>query len=389
MNEIYYDNSATTQVCREAIKAALFAMKEEYGNPSSVHGRGVAAFHHLNQARATIAKAWGVSDEEVYFTSCGTEANNTVIYGAAMSGGKRAKRLLISAIEHPSVEQPAKYLMNKGYELDIIPVNQEGILDVEVLREKLGPDVALVSIMHVNNETGSIQPVQQIGAAIRELAPQAVFHVDAVQSFAHIPLELKAWNVDACTISGHKIHAPKGIAAFWLRRGERIQPLLRGGGQERTMRSGTENMPGILALAAATSQASARMQDHEKQILSVRQCLLDGLLSHLPDIVVNSPPNGAAHILNLSFLGTRSEVLLHCLEENGVYISAGSACTSKSSKGSHVLKAMHLPPEVIDSALRFSFSRFNTVEEAERAIEIIVPAVQQLRGIMGGKNKRR
>lgn len=389
MDTIYYDNSATTKVCQEAIEASLLAMKEEYGNPSSVHGRGVAAFQHLNQARSTIAKALGIAETEVYFTSCGTEANNTIIYGAAMAGGKQAKRLLISSIEHPSVEQPAKYLMNKGYNLDILPVNQNGILDIDALREKLGPDVALVSVMHVNNETGSIQPLQQIGAAIREIAPQAVFHIDAVQSFARLPLELKAWKADACTVSGHKIHAPKGIAALWLREGVSIQPLLRGGGQERGMRSGTENMPGILAFSAAVTQANTQMACHNKQIHAVRQHLLAGLQSQLPDIVVNSPQNGAAHILNISFLGTRSEVLLHYLEQNGIYVSAGSACTSKSSKGSHVLEAMQLSPEIIDSALRFSFSRFNTVEEAERAVEIIVPAVQELRRIMHRKNKRR
>lgn len=389
MREIYYDNSATTQVCQEAAQAAFDAMTSEYGNPSSVHSRGAAAFRRLNQARSTVAKAMGVNPDEIFFTSCGTEANNTAIYGAALSGGKRAQRLLISSIEHPSVDQPAKYLMNKGYQLDFVPVDQQGQVDLEALRQLLGEDVALVSIMHVNNETGSVQDLPAIGAAIRELAPQAIFHVDAVQSFARLPLELKNWRADACTISGHKIHAPKGIAALWVRQGCRVQPLLRGGGQERNFRSGTENMPGILAMAAAVEQACGNMSQYREQILAVRQCLLSGLQAELPDLVVNSPENGAAHILNISFLGTRSEVLLHYLEQSQLYVSSGSACTSKSSKGSHVLEAMHLPPEVVDSALRFSFSRFNTIEEAERAVSIIVPAVREIRTLMGINKKKR
>lgn len=389
MQEIYYDNSATTQVCPEALSAAVTAMTTEYGNPSSVHGRGAAAFRCLNESRASLAKAMGVAADELYFTSCGTESNNTAIYGAAISGGKHAKRLLISSIEHPSVDQPAKYLMNRGYQLDFIPVDRSGIVDLEALREKLGEDVALVSIMHVNNETGSIQPLKEVGAAIQELAPQAVFHVDAVQSFARLPLELKAWHADACTISGHKIHAPKGIAALWLRKGSRVQALLRGGGQEHGMRSGTENMPGILALAAAAEQACVNMEQNAAQMRAVRQRLLAGLQEELPDVVVNSPEQGAAHILNLSFLGTRSEVLLHYLEQNKLFVSSGSACTSKSSKGSHVLEAMNLSSDLVDSALRFSFSRFNTLEEAERAISIIVPAVREIRLIMGINKKKR
>ena len=387
--EIYYDNSATTQVCPEAANAALTAMTKEYGNPSSVHSRGASAFRCLNEARTTIAKAMGVAAEEIYFASCGTEANNTAVFGAVASGGKRAQRLLISAIEHPSVDQPAKYLMNKGHQLDFVPVNREGIVDVAALRQLLNDEVSLVSIMHVNNETGSVQPLAEIGAAIRELAPQAVFHVDAVQSFARLPLELKNWRADACTISGHKIHAPKGIAALWIRQGCRVQPLLRGGGQEKGMRSGTENMPGIMALAAAAEQATANMAQYREQIAAVRCRLIEGLQAELSDVIINSPENGAAHILNLSFLGTRSEVLLHYLEQKGLYVSAGSACTSKSSKGSHVLEAMNLPPEVVDSALRFSFSRFNTLDEAEQAISIIVPSVQEIRMIMGINKKKR
>ncbi|MDO4732681.1 MAG: cysteine desulfurase family protein [Bacillota bacterium] len=389
MQEIYYDNSATTQVCQEALAAATLAMTSEYGNPSSVHGRGAAAFRLLNSARTTLARAMGVPAEELYFTSCGTESNNTAVYGAALSGGKRAKRLLISSIEHPSVEQAAKYLMNKGFSLEFIPVDRQGVLDLGALRQQLNEEVALVSVMHVNNETGTIQPLRQVGAAVRELAPEAVFHVDAVQSFARLPLELKAWQADACTISGHKIHAPKGVAALWLRGACRVQSLLRGGGQEKNFRSGTENMPGILALSAAAEEACTKMEQNERQISAVRKRLLAGLQAELPDLRINSPDNAAAHILNISFLGARSEVLLHYLEQSQLYVSSGSACTSKSSKGSHVLEAMQLPPDVVDSALRFSFSRFNTLEEAERAVSIIVQAVQEIRCIMGRNKKKR
>lgn len=391
MNDIYFDNSSTTRVCEEAAAAAIRAMTEEYGNPSSIHSRGAAAYHQLSQARSLIAAALRVPAEQLYFMGSGSEGNNTVLHGAALAGGKERRRLLISAVEHPSVTEPAKYLGSRGYQLSIIPVDERGIVNVAALKELLDEQVALVSVMQVNNETGAIQPLAEIGRAVAELAPQALFHVDGVQAFARLPVELAAWRAHAYTVSGHKIHAPKGIGALWLRDDRPLSALIRGGGQERRLRSGTENMPGILAFAAATQEALAQQEPALSQMLAVKDTLRRRLLAEVEGACVNGPSDeqAAPHILNMSFPGLRSEVLLHYLEQQGVFVSSGSACNSRSSKGSPILAAMGLSSERVDSALRFSFSRYNTVEEAELAADILAASAQELRGLLGGNRKRR
>lgn len=392
MNEIYFDNSATTQVSEEAAAAALFAMREEYGNPGSLHHRGVEAFHTLNEARSTFASLLDAASEEIIFTSCGTESNNTIIQGVAKAAGKRGK-IIISAIEHPSVYEQAKYLNSLGQELAIIPVDSNGIIDLAALQEQLDENTCLVSIMHVNNETGSIQPLTQVGELIKSWAPQAIFHIDAVQSFGRLPLNLFAWQADAISVSGHKIHAPKGVGLLWLRKKHNIPPLLMGGGQERGLRSGTENMSSIHAFAVAAKACYDNMQEHTSIINNVRECLINGLAQRKIDYVLNSPndENGAAHILNISFPGIRSEVMLHSLEEKGLYVSAGSACTSRNSKGSRILTAMHLDDRLVDSALRFSFSRYNTCAEAEAALDIIEQTIADLELVirLSGSKKRK
>lgn len=391
MTEIYFDNSSTTRVCEEAAEAALNAMRREYGNPSSAHSLGAAADRALKEARAAIAAVMGVPAEEVFFNSCGSEGNNTALLGAALAGGKERRRLLISAVEHPSVTEPAKWLAGRGYELSLIPVDSCGVVDTEALRGLLDERVALVSVMQVNNETGAVQPLPEIGRAVRELAPEAMFHVDAVQAFGRLPMELAEWRADAATVSGHKLHAPKGVGALWLRSSRHLQPLIHGGGQERKFRSGTENMPGILAFAAAANIAGAGREEFAARMLSVKNALREALLNRVEDCFVNGPDGeGAApHILNMSFIGARSETLLHYLEQQSVFVSAGSACTSRSSKGSGILTAMGLKPERVDSALRFSFSRFNTVEEAEEAAHIIAGAVAEIRSFTHWKKPKK
>ncbi|MBR0355211.1 MAG: aminotransferase class V-fold PLP-dependent enzyme, partial [Oscillospiraceae bacterium] len=250
MTEIYFDNSATTRVCPEAAETALRTMTAGYGNPSSVHHMGAAAARELASARQTIADCLKASPGEVSFLSCGTEANNTVLFGASQLDPKR-RRILVSAVEHPSVQQPAKYLLSKGYDVHFLPVDEQGRVRLDATAELLDEHTALISVMQVNNETGAVQPLKDIGALVREKAPQALFHVDGVQAFCRLPAELKLWQADAYSMSGHKIHAPKGIGALWLRSGRRIPPLLLGGGQEKGFRSGTEAMPNIMAFAAA------------------------------------------------------------------------------------------------------------------------------------------
>ena len=257
MQEIYFDNSSTTRVCDQALAEAVKEMQQEYGNPGSVHHLGAQAFHALQAAHTSLASALHALPEEIYFTGSGTEANNMLIFGVAEARARAGRRILVSAVEHPSVSEPAKYLLSRGFDVHFIPVDPQGRIRLDALAELLNEETILVSIMHVNNETGTIQPLAEAGSLIRRLAPQAIFHVDGVQSFGRVAVDLAAWQADAFVASGHKIHAPKGIALLWLKKERRIPPLLRGGGQERGMRSGTENMPGICAFAKASEIACA------------------------------------------------------------------------------------------------------------------------------------
>lgn len=383
MTDIYFDNSATTRVCQEAAEAALKAMTEGYGNPSSAHHLGVMAGRQLAAARQTIADCLQALPEEIFFLSCGTEANNTVLLGAAQLDPKR-RRILISSVEHPSVQQPAKALLSKGFDVHFLPVDHRGIVRLDALSDLLDETTVLVSVMQVNNETGALQPLREVGALVRQKAPRALFHIDGVQAFCRLPVELKAWQADAYSMSGHKIHAPKGVGGLWLRRGCRIPALLLGGGQERGFRSGTEAMPSILAFAAAARLACDNMEQNAARMQLVKDTLLKEARFRIKGVTVNGayPEPAAPHIVNLSFPGCRSEVLLHYLEDKGVYVSAGSACDSRSSKGSPILAAMGLEPQLVDSALRFSFSRFNTEAEAKAAAEILAAAVDEVRFFM-------
>ena len=383
MQEIYFDNSATTQVSQQAAAVALQAMREDFGNPSSVHGKGAAAFHALNEARSVFARYLDVASAELYFTSCGTESNNIVLQGAAKVKGKSGK-IIVSAIEHPSVYEPTRYLLSLGYDVAYIPVDCQGIIQLDSLEKLVDSDTVLVSIMHVNNETGAIQPLREAGRIIKNKAPQAIFHIDAVQSFGRLPLEIAGWQADAISMSGHKIHAPKGVGLLWLRNEVHIPALTLGGGQENGFRSGTENMSSILAFAEAAQECYADMANYYSRMQEVKDALLANLRQGVPECIVNGPEDqrAAAHILNVSFPGIRSEVMLHSLEERGIFVSSGSACTSKSSKGSRILIEMGLNADRIDSALRFSFSRYNTVDEARMAAAAVVEIVEQLGAFM-------
>ena len=391
MTDIYFDNSATTQVSDRAARVALQAMTENYGNPSSVHSRGVAAFHALNEARTAFAGYFDGAADEIYFTSCGTESDNIVVQGAARSGGKRG-RIIVSAIEHPAVYETAKSLQALGYQAEFIPVGHDGIIDLDAFASMLDAEVTLVSIMHVNNETGAIQPLREAGKIIRSKVPQALFHVDAVQSFGRLPMDVAGWQADAVSISGHKIHAPKGIGLLWLRKERNIPALIIGGGQEHGFRSGTENMSGIMAFAAAADDCYSAMHEHYEQMRQIKETLWQGIKSCVPEAVINGPmdENAVGYILNVSFPGIRSEIMLHSLEAKGICVSAGSACTSGSSKGSRILTSMHLDPAYVDSAIRFSFSRFNTSAEAEEAVRIIGETMDELALVkkLGKKSRR-
>ncbi|MEG1661899.1 MAG: cysteine desulfurase family protein, partial [Clostridiales bacterium] len=381
----------TTKVCEEAAQAAYQAMVNDFGNPSSLHSKGAIAAGALAEAREVMANLLRVNSGEITFTSGGSESNNMLIWGAAEALGKRVgKRMIVSAAEHPSVLEPAKHLASKGYDIQFLPVDEQGIVDLNLLATLLDRQTFLISVMQVNNETGAIQPLAEIGKMVRQLAPQALFHIDGVQAFGRLPVALEAWQADAYSLSGHKIHAPKGCGLLWLRQGWHVPAFIMGGGQERNFRSGTENVPGIVALSVAAQKICSVRQENEIKMSGVKQALLAELAAGgLKNWQINGPKAelSAPHIVNISFLEAKSEVLLHYLEQQGIYVSSGSACSSHSAKGSHVLTAMGLAPNLISSALRFSFCPTNTLQEAIIVAKAVVNAVSEIRMLMGIKRK--
>lgn len=382
MQEIYFDNSATTKGAPEAIAAAIKVMAEEYGNPSSIHSKGVAAFRLLQQSRQELAQLLAADKKEIYYTSCGSESNNAAIYGAAAR--LRSGRLIVGATEHPSLLEPAKDLASKGYDLQLLPVNGSGIVDLAVLEQILTKDTLFVGVHYVNNETGAIQPLREIGAVVKQIAPQAHFHIDGVQAFGRLPINLAEWQADSFAVSGHKIHAPKGIGLLWLKNGSKIPPFIRGGGQESGWRSGTENLPSIVALSAAALKITANMEQNAKKMMAVKQTLLTNINQLVAQSFVNGDIEQAApHILNMSFIGVKSEVLVHYLEQQEIYVSSGSACSSHKNVASHVLTAMGLSNERIASEIRFSFCPDNNIEEAIIVAKALASAVSEIRQMTG------
>ena len=360
----YLDNSATTAVSAKAAQKALSVMTEEYGNPSSLHGLGVRAEEQVEIARKRIASVLGVQAKDILFTSGGTEANNTAVFGAAEALKRRGNRIIVSAIEHSSVRESAMRLADLGYDVCYAPVDRYGVVDVEALSALMTEKAILVSVMAVNNETGSIQPTERIAKLVHKKCPHAVFHVDAVQAFCKMPLKPKKWGVDLMTVSAHKIHGPKGIGALYLREGARIAPLLYGGEQQKKLRPGTESVPLIAAFgeAAAEAEISANAEYvRELNIYAIAQ------LSAIDGITINSPADALPYIINLSVNGIRSETMLHHLETFGVYLSSSSACSK--GKRSYVLSAMGLGDNRVDSSLRVSFSKYSDRDDIDALVE--------------------
>ncbi|MEE3492604.1 cysteine desulfurase family protein [Ruminococcus sp.] len=364
MNIHYLDNSATTQVCQEAADAAYRMMRENYGNPSSLHKVGIQAETAVEEARGIIADALNVQPKTIYFTSGGTEANNTALFGAAQALRRRGDRVIVSAIEHSSVYESAKRLSELGYDVQFAPVTDRGVVDIDALKALLTDKTILVSIMTVNNETGAIQPIERIAKLVHKNCPEALFHSDAVQAFGKMSVKPKKWGVDLMSVSAHKIHGAKGCGALYIREGARILPLLYGGEQQKKLRPGTESAPLIAAFATAAGFSDLSL--HAEQIKELNRYALDQLQA-IDDISVNSPCDALPYIINISVAGIRSETMLHHLEESGVYVSSSSACAK--GKRSYVLEAMGLPDDRIDSSLRISFSRYNTTEDIDALIE--------------------
>ena len=381
---VYLDNSATTKPYPCVREAVAKVLDEEFGNPSTLYTLGLSAEKIVKSSRASIAKAIGASPEEVYFTSCGTEADNTAIFGVWKSRNKLGKRIITTEVEHPAVLRCFEELQRQGADVVYIPVHSDGNLDVEKLKEALNKDTILVSIMHVNNESGAIFPIEEIAKEVHKL-PNAVFHADCVQSLGKLPIDVKKMGLDMISISGHKVHGPKGIGALYIKKGLHIPPYIYGGGQESGFRSGTENMAGIAGFGAAVDNMNVTAS--AKQMQDVKAYFADKLSENIENIKFNTPKESAPSVLNVSFIGCRAEVLLHTLEQNQIFVSTGSACSSKS-KGSHVLRAMGLKPEEIEGAIRFSFSEDNTKEQMDFVLEKIKAAVESQRVLRAAFKKR-
>ena len=384
---IYLDNSATTRQYPEVTREMLRYMDEFYGNPSSLYQLGVDSEKAVKKARTALQKAIGMEDGRVYFTSGGTEADNMAIFGAARALKRRGRRIVTTAVEHPAVLEPAKRLEQAGFEVEYIGVDRHCHLDVDRLEAALSEDTILISIMGVNNEAGTIMPIGEIARMKDEYnkvhGTKIWLHSDAVQALGKIPVNVKKeWQgVDFISASGHKIHGPKGIGVMYVRKGINIEPFMAGGGQERHMRSGTENTPGIIGFGLAAKMASESFAERTAAMAAARNYLLEGIRREISDVVVNSPEDETCcpSVLNVSFMGTRGEVILHTLEQDGIFVSTGSACSSNKKGQSHVLTAMGLKDREIESAIRFSFSEFNTIEEMDYVLDKVKQAVTRFR----------
>ena len=371
----YLDNSATTKPCEKAIQNINFALTDNWGNPSSLYDFGFRAQTLVDDARKTVADTLKCREDEIYFTASGTESNNTAIIGAAESRKKRGRRIITTAIEHPSVLETTKKLQENGFEVIYLKPQSNGVISLDDLKSVINHDTILVSIMLVNNEIGAIQPVKQVSQLIKESGAPALLHCDGVQAFGKMPINLYDLGVDLFTASGHKVHGPKGVGLLYIKKGVTIKPLLTGGGQEKNMRSGTESVPLIYGLKGAIEQIGNISENYKAQKelwLYAKQELLDTKL-----VTINSSDEVLPYILNVSVEGYRSETLLHFLEAYGVYVSSGSACAK--GEGSYVLNQIGLNRRRVDSALRISFSRYSTKEDVDMLKSALIAATQKLR----------
>lgn len=378
-SEIYFDNSATTRQYDEVTELIADTAKYVFGNPSSLHRKGIEAEKVIRSAREHIAESLGAQCKNIYFTSGGTESNNLAIIGYLDANTRKGKHIITSQIEHPSVLEVYRHLEKNGYRTDYIEVDEYGKLNIDQLREKICPETALISVALVNSETGTIQQMEQIAAVRDSVNPNTCIHADAIQAYGKIRIDPVKSGIDMLSLSSHKIHGPKGIGALYVSDKVKINPLFYGGGQESLLRSGTENVPGIAGFGLASRIAFEKFEENFEKVYALKEEFIKRLSE--TDIIhrVLSPEDGSPYILNIAFQDVRAEVLLHHLEERGIYVSAGSACSSRKSIRSHVLTAMKVPVQLIDGALRFSFSGLNTFEEVSVTVEAIKEIVPKIK----------
>ncbi|MCR5628049.1 MAG: cysteine desulfurase [Eubacterium sp.] len=389
--ECYLDNSATTLPYKEVVDIMNEVLTKDYGNPSSMHLKGVDAEKYVNEARSTIAKTLKVQDKEIVFTSGGSESNNLAIIGSAVAKKREGNHIITTSIEHPSVLAPMQFLEKNGFEVTYLPVNGDGVIDVNDLKDALRKDTILVSTMHVNNEVGSIQPIEEVASVIRDFEKELhkydayksrsiTYHVDAIQSYGKLVINPKKIGIDLLSVSGHKINGPKGIGFLYIKDKIKLSPIIFGGGQQKGMRSGTENVPGIAGLSVASKKTYDELDKTNANMYELKDYLIDKLLE-LPDVYVNSKKGteGAPHVVSASFAGIRSEVMLHTLEDKGIFVSAGSACSSNKPAPSKTLTEMGLKKNLIESTVRFSLGHYNTKDEIDYALEEISNVLTMLR----------
>lgn len=378
--EAYFDNSATTRCYPEVAEIVVKTMTEDFGNPSAMHLKGVEAEKYVREAAQTLAKILKVNEKEIIFTSGGTESNNLALFGGADANKRSGNHIITTSVEHAAVGQPVERLEQMGYEVTIVPVDHRGVVQLEALEKALRPDTILVSTMYVNNEVGAVMPVEEIAKLVHEKSPKALYHVDAIQAFGKYRIYPKKAGIDMLSVSSHKIHGPKGVGFLYINEKARIQPQILGGGQQAGMRSGTDNVPGIAGLGVAAKMVYTDFDEKIEHMYQLKERLAEGFLK-LPDVCLNGMEirEGAPQILSASFLGVRSEVLLHTLEEKGIYVSAGSACSSHKRKAAGTLSAMGMEAAQRESTLRFSFSEENTFEEVDYALEVIGQVLPILR----------
>lgn len=378
--EIYLDNSATTRVFPEVVELMNRIFLEEYGNPSSMHHKGVEAEKELREARETLAQILKVKEKNLLFTSCGTESDNLAIIGAARAASRRGKHLITTPIEHPAVLETMKYLESEGFEITYLPVDQDGLVSPEAVAQAVREDTILVSIMHTNNEIGALEPIAQIGEAIKNKNPQTLFHVDAVQGFGKARIYPKRMHIDLLAASGHKIHGPKGVGLLYVGDNVRIRNIIYGGGQQGGMRSGTENVPGIAGMALAAKLLYEHFDEEQQRLRSMKDAFIQRV-SAIEGVHINghTGEDSAAHIISLSVEGVRAEVLLHALEDKDIYVSSGSACASNRPHISETLQAIGTPQVYLDSTIRLSTSVMNTMEDMEAAAQALEELLPMLR----------
>lgn len=378
--EAYFDNSATTRCFEEVKDIVVKTMMEDFGNPSAMHQKGVDAEGYVKESARTLAQILKVTEKEILFTSGGTESNNLALIGGALANKRSGNHIITTAVEHAAVSQPVAFLQEQGFEVTILPVDGHGVVKLDALEKALRPDTILVSTMMVNNETGAVMPVEKIGAMIQEKCPKALYHVDAIQAFGKYRIYPKKWNIHLLSVSSHKIHGPKGVGFLYINSKAKVQPLILGGGQQNGMRSGTDNVPGIAGLAKSAEIVYKHFDEQTAQMRACKHRLIEGL-RELDDVVIHGMPEeeGAPQIVNASFLNVRSEVLLHTMEDRQIYVSAGSACSSHKRAGSPTLTAIGASKAEMESAVRFSFSEFTTLEQIDYTLDTLRAVLPMLR----------